>query len=205
MPFRTLALQRLVQQEKVPAAWLGDAGGWALDAEFLSHMIDVLDRHPQPRVLEFGSGRGSKILATLIASRGGSLHSIEHDAVWAERTGQDFERHGLAAHARVLHCPLVEVSFFEQPGRFYDLSGLDPELRFDVVIIDGPPAQTCKLARLPSLAAIAPQLAPTGFHILLDDYERPEEQQIVEIWKKIVPDLHYERLDFDKSVCQITS
>ena len=205
MPFRTLALQRLVQQEKVPAAWLGDAGGWALDAEFLSHMIDVLDRHAQPRVLEFGSGRGSKILATLIASRGGSLHSIEHDAVWAERTGQDFERHGLAAHARVLHCPLVDVSFFEQPGRFYDLSSLDPELRFDVVIIDGPPAQTCKLARLPSLAAIAPQLAPTGFHILLDDYERPEEQQIVEIWKKIVPDLHYERLDFDKSVCQITS
>jgi hypothetical protein len=105
----------------------------------------------------------------------------------------------------VLHCPLVDVSFFEQPGRFYDLSSLDPELRFDVVIIDGPPAQTCKLARLPSLAAIAPQLAPTGFHILLDDYERPEEQQIVEIWKKIVPDLHYERLDFDKSVCQITS
>lgn len=205
LPFRMLSLDRLVRLEKNPAAWLSDAGGWALDAEFLSHLTEVLDHYKKPRVLEFGSGRGSKILARIIKNRGGTLHSIEHNEKWAANTHQDFEENGLSDSAKVVYCPLTDVSFFDHPGRFYNLKDLDPSLIFDVVIIDGPPAQTCALARLPSLASIAGQLSPKGYHLFLDDYDRREEKQIVEIWKKLVPELKYIQLDFDKSVCQITN
>lgn len=203
LPLSQLAVQHLVQVEHVPPAWLAGVGGWALDAGLLHHLCAVLDRYPSARVLEFGSGRGSKVLARLCANRGASLVSVEHDPTWYAQTSQELQRHGLAGHAVVRLCPLVGVEVYGIPGRFYDLSWLGPEDRFDIVIVDGPPALTCTLARLPALPGIAAHLSTSGFHLYLDDYERPEERKIVEMWRKIAPDLHYEELVFGKGVCEV--
>jgi predicted O-methyltransferase YrrM len=202
-PLTQIAVQHLVQAEHVPAAWLGAVGGWALDAGLLYHLCGVLDRYPSARVLEFGSGRGSKVLARLCANRGASLVSVEHDPKWYAETSQELQRRGLTEHASVRLAPLVDVEVYGIPGKFYDLSWLSPEDRFDIVIVDGPPALTCALARLPALPGIAAHLSTKGFHLYLDDYERAEERKIVEMWRKIAPELHYEALVFGKGVCEV--
>lgn len=204
-PFVQQALSTLTSQEKLPLSWLRQVGGWALDIGLLAHVAELLDGYESPRVLEFGSGRGSKALARVVANRGGTLVSIEHDPKWHAHTLREIEAAGLDGHADVRLCPLVDVEFFTVPGRFYDMSWLMAGDRFDLVIVDGPPAVTCKLARLPAFPAIAPHLSPAGFHVLLDDFERAEERQIVAMWQALVPDLHYETLEFSKGVCSITT
>lgn len=203
-PFRQIALQRLALQEHVPLPWLRQAGEWALDAGLLDHLAGVLDRYERPRVLEYGSGLGSKTLARLVGNRQGTLVCVEHDEAWAGRTRGEFRQWGLEGHARVEHCPLVPVEFFGHHGLFYDMSFLQDADQFDVVIIDGPPARTCALARLPGLPALARHLPAGGFHVFLDDHERAEEQEIVRIWQSMVPELRVTPLVFDKGVCEIT-
>lgn len=203
-PFHQLAVERLADVESVPLAWLRDVGGWALDAEFLEHLRGVLDRYDSPRVLEFGSGRGTKALAQLVANRGGTLVSIDHDPSWHAHTTAELQRHRLSGTASVRLCPLEDVEFYGVTGRFYDMSWLTSDDVFDVVVVDGPPTVTSHLARLPALPAIAAHLSPKGFDVFLDDYERQAEKKIVEMWRKVAPDLRYETLSFAKEVCSIS-
>lgn len=203
-PFVQLAMERLVRQEGIPLGWLREAGAWALDVGLMDHLADTLNAYQQPRVLEFGSGRGSKMLARLVGNRGGRLVCVEHDPTWAARTQGEFDRHGLSTHAQVAARPLIQTEFMGQPGLFYDMSFLTEADVFDVVIVDGPPARTCHLARLPALPAVAAHLSPTGFHVYMDDHERDEEQEIVRRWLAAAPELQAQALSFGKGVCEIT-
>lgn len=204
MPFRQLALERLVQREHIPLAWLAQLGGWALDVGMLNHLADTLDGYRQPRVLEFGSGRGSRVLGKLVAARGGTLTSVEHDADWVASTADAIRAHALGDHARVVHCPLVETSCFGHTTRFYDMGFLSLDERFDVVVVDGPPEATGPFARLPALPAIAGHLSLQGFHLYLDDFDREQEQAIARWWLEMAPELKAESLVFDKMVCELT-
>ena len=203
-PFVHLAMERLVRSEGIPLGWLRESGAWALDAGLLDHLADTFNRYQHPRVLEFGSGRGSKMLARLVANRGGRLVCVEHDPAWAARTGGEFKAHGLDAYAQVVHRPLVDTEFMGQSGLFYDMGFLTESDVFDIVIVDGPPARTCALARLPALPAVAAHLSPEGFHVYLDDHERAEEQEIVRRWLLAAPELQAHALSFGKGVCEIT-
>jgi predicted O-methyltransferase YrrM len=203
-PFVHLAMERLVRSEDIPLGWLRESGAWALDVGLLDHLADTMNRYQHPRVLEFGSGRGSKMLARLVANRGGRLVCVEHDPAWAARTGGEFAAHGLDAHAQVVHRPLVDTEFMGQPGLFYDMGFLAETDAFDIVIVDGPPARTCELARLPALPAVAAHLSAQGFHVYLDDHERAEEQEIVRRWLVAAPELQARALSFGKGVCEIT-
>lgn len=204
-PFVTHATNNLADKENIPTHWLRTAGGWALDAEFLNHLSSILNQYKNPRVLEFGSGRGTKILAQICGNRGGRLTSIEHDESWHMNTSSELNSLKLNDFAIVKHCPLVDLEFMGVPGKFYDMSWLTEEDIFDVVIIDGPPAKTIPFARLPALPTIAKNLAREKFHIFLDDYEREEEKRIVEVWQAVAPELRYETITFQKDVCSITN
>lgn len=205
LPFQMLAVQRLTEQERIPASWLREAGGWALDIGLLAHLADLLDDYACPRVLEFGSGRGTKSLARMVANRGGTLTSIEHDPEWFQRTSAELQLHGLSPQARVEHRPLVDMDFCGIPGRFYDMQFLQDDDVFDVVIVDGPPAKTIALARLPALPSIATHLSAGGFHILLDDHDREDEQTILKMWLQLAPELTATSLRFGKGVAQLQS
>jgi len=202
-PLNQLSIERLVKQEGVPVSWIRALGGWAVDPGLLDHLATVLDGYQAPRVLEFGSGRGSRVLARLVANRGGTLVSLEHDATWAADTARSYEQHGLGAHAQVLHAPLVPMTCLGLSGQFYDMSVLPSELKFDVVLVDGPPEATGPYGRLPALSAVASRLSLQGFHLLLDDYHREQERHIVRWWLEMAPELQATELSFDKQVCEI--
>ncbi|HEY0187048.1 MAG TPA: glycosyltransferase [Cellulomonas sp.] len=205
MPYTVEARRRLVEVEGVPPEWLDAVGGWSLDVELLDRIAETLSGYAAPHVLEMGSGAGTRVLARLVANRGGRLATVEHDETWHARTSGDLAAAGLRDTALVHLCPLIPMETFGVQGRFYDLQRLRDPAPFDVVIVDGPPTVTNRLARLPALPAVVRRLSPAGFHVFLDDYERPDEKEIVAMWRDAAPDLVYDTWTFAKEVAVIRS
>ncbi len=197
----TAAIMHLKSEEKIPLPWLSDAGGWSMEARAYEYICHLLDAVEIPRVLEFGSGAGSKILHRLVANRGGTCLSVEHDAHFYRTTQDELAAAGLAHETSVVHAPLLPAKVFGIDTQFYDMSRLPADQRFNLVLIDGPPSATSPLARLAALPAVSPLVEPGNSRVILDDYERPAERKTVEIWKQAVPELHCESITFAKHIC----
>lgn len=106
--------------------------------------IEWLDRHLSTSMngFEWGSGTGTPWLAR----RTGTLVSVEHDPIWAERVRTDLARAGL----RNVELRVVPESDYVAQMRAF------PDARFDWVLVDG-------LFRDEALLASLPKLEPGGF------------------------------------------
>jgi glycosyltransferase involved in cell wall biosynthesis len=194
----------LVLNDKIPLSWLRQTGGWTMDYQVYAYIAELLDHIKQPSILEFGSGMGSKILHKLARNRGGQCVSVEHDRVWYDRTCRELMKHSLAVDGSVIFSNLEDVNIFGIETKFYDMSWLTADKKFDIVLVDGPPQAISSTGRLASLPSVAKNLKEC-FYVLLDDFDRPGEKKIVDVWKLIAPELHYKELKFEKSVCVISS
>ena len=155
-------------------------------------------------VVEVGSGTSTVVLARLLRERWpGSEHrhvAVEHDAAWAAWVAAQLAREGLAEQTTVLHVPLAPHAHGQAGLPWYDderlQSGLDAALTgapVDLLVVDGPPADTADkvLARYPALPALHARLEP-GATVVLDDVERPGEQQVLDRWEREF-DVRFER------------
>ena len=160
------------------------------------------------RVVELGSGTSTVLIARLLEQYwpdGGYRHvAVEHDAGWLHWVTDQLAREGLSDRTAVVHAPLVSHDLAVDGLLWYDATalahGLDAclgEEPIDLLVVDGPPADTADkvLARYPALPMLAPRLSP-GATIVLDDIERPGEQEVVRRWTQQLglrfnaPDLH---------------
>jgi glycosyltransferase involved in cell wall biosynthesis len=199
-----VSVAKLAFKDDIPLSWLRQTGGWAMDCHIYSYLAELLDSIEKPSILEFGSGMGSKILHKLALNRGGQCVSVEHDKKWYERSLLELEKHNLAVDGSVVFSNLEDVNIFGVETKFYDMSWLSAEKKFDVVLVDGPPQAISPIGRLASLPLVVKNLRER-FYVFLDDFDRPMEQKIVQLWKRIAPELHYKKIDFEKSVCVISS
>ena len=146
-------------------------------------------------VVELGSGTSTVLLARLLRSthpHGGYVHvAVEHDGPWADWVAAQLAREGLATCSTVVRAPLVEHPHGQDGTLWYDdavlRAGLDAALAgrpVDLLVVDGPPADTADkvLARYPALPVLADRLAP-GATVVLDDVERPGEQEVLRRWE----------------------
>jgi predicted O-methyltransferase YrrM len=167
-----------------------DAGGylpWGTGAMRPAGMVLVCNEimyADRATIVECGSGVSTVVLARLLRQRGGgSLTAIEHDAGWAMRVSELLAAEGLSAFARVLHAPLSGAP------PWYDRAVLEelPDA-VDLLIVDGPPADKpgMGLARAPALELLDPRLAD-GATVVLDDLDRPGEQDVVAAWEAATP------------------
>jgi hypothetical protein len=200
---KNIAAQRLCILENIPSMWLDSAGGWSIDLRVYEYLMEIMDRYQKPRVLEFGSGMGSKILHRMALNRSGFCKSIEHDLNWYNKSRLDLARHGLLSTNSLIYAPLIDLIAFDIATKFYSMDWLNSDDFFDIVIVDGPPQSTSNLSRLAAFPMIAKNLGE-NFHIILDDYERPIEKKIAQIWKSTIPELEYSEVCFEKSICVIT-
>jgi predicted O-methyltransferase YrrM len=157
--------------------------------KLLQHLVDSLDVRS---VLELGSGVSTLLLANDFRHRGaGRVLSYDDDARWAEQTAARLAREKLDGFAEVRVAPLAEIEAGGRRARWYDLASLDKAERFDLVIVDGPPAwQGDAMARLPALYELRHRLSDKGV-LVLDDAGRPGEQAIAQQWQRDFPDLHF--------------
>lgn len=143
-------------------------------------------------VLELGSGLSTLLIAHSFRRGGtGKVLSLDDDARWAAQTTATLQREGLDGFAEVRVATLKDVTSGGRTAPWYDLSSLAPDVRFDLVIVDGPPAwKGDPLARLPALYELRKHLSDNGV-LVLDDAGRGGETEIARQWQHDFPELHF--------------
>ncbi|MBL8532573.1 MAG: class I SAM-dependent methyltransferase [Betaproteobacteria bacterium] len=185
-----------------PQVGLPALRGWAGSPDFLAELArQVLERKPD-NVVECSSGTSTLVIAKCLRRIGrGHVYSLEHEAHYAEQTRRLLKEHGVEAFATVITAPLHETRAGSRAGFWY--SGLDalPET-LQMVVVDGPPGTTSKLARYPAGPLLIPRLDPGGL-MLLDDADRNDEKEMVKLWQMEIPGLSVTRLDAEKGLVAI--
>lgn len=144
------------------------------------------------QVLELGSGLSTLLIAHSFRRDGvGKVLSLDDDARWAAHTNATLKRENLDGFAEVRVAPLKDVTAGGRTAPWYDLSSLDEQARFDLVIVDGPPAwKGDSMARLPALYELRRRLSDKGV-LVLDDASRGGETAIAQQWRRDFPDLYF--------------
>lgn len=176
-------------------------GAGAMLPAGLSIVIDDIVRNDRRAVVELGSGLSTVLLGRLLAQRAQRAQcgdqraeyrmvAIEHDARWARWVGDQLRREGTGAHVIVVHAPLSPhgvdgLPWYDGAALAAGLAGAWPGGLADLLLVDGPPAHAPGqgLARYPALAFMWSRLAP-GATVVLDDVERPGEQEVLRRWEE---------------------
>ncbi len=160
---------------------------WGLAPQVLLEVINVVrDAGPNPLVVELGTGDSTLWIAKTLAERGdGRLISFEHDEAYGSLTRARLSAAGLDDWVEMRVAPLRHVEIDGETYPWYDLVGDLTEVR--VLIVDGPPGNTGHLARLPAFPMLSQALEEDAI-VLLDDADRPDEQEIIKRWTKSPPE-----------------
>jgi predicted O-methyltransferase YrrM len=186
-------LMRLIH----PVAPLPPLRHWAASPDFLLELaLHVRHRRPEA-ILECSSGSSTLVLARSCELNGaGHVFSLEHDEHYAIKTRQLLEEQELTEWATIIHAPLVSVSGHDQP--WYEPKCIPTDRHaFDMVVIDGPPADTSPLARYPALPMLNSYIS-VGASVFLDDANRKGEQAVLRRWQSEFPEYKQTQLHLEK-------
>jgi predicted O-methyltransferase YrrM len=197
---QTQALAALERLLGLPQA-LPPTRGWVGSPDFLLAVARQALQQRPARVIECSSGVSTLVLARCMQMNGqGHVYSLEHEAVFADKTRAMLREYGLSDFATVVHAPLVRDG--DRP--WYDAGALPAAAKpADLLVIDGPPASLGPLARYPALPRLAPALAEHCV-LMLDDAGRPDGQEIVARWLREYPAFRSEYLPSEKGLAVLT-
>ena len=179
----------------LPGPHLPWGAGAMRPAGFATVCNDIV-HHGRRRVVELGSGISTVLLARLqrqCAPLGGfRMAAVEHDTRWVRWVTEQLDREGTGSDVAVVHAPLGPHPRAERDLSWYDENALTEGLRaalrgdpIDLLLVDGPPAYAPGhgLARYPAIPVLFDWLAP-GASVVLDDAERPGEQEVLRRWER---------------------
>lgn len=156
---------------------------FSLNPNTILHLINDINLNSRKKVLEFGSGLSTIILARYIKVNNLQcrIYSVEDNHGWAQFVREQLIKFDCEDVAEILVCPLKtnEAGFM-----WYDESLIENFIRgskFDVISIDGPSAKYDEMIRERSLYKVIDYLN-NDFFIVLDDIRRKGESQIFEVW-----------------------
>ncbi len=187
---------------------LARIGPSTLGAETLQFLgMLVLWKQPQ-HIFEFGSGLSTLFLARLLQRLGTTspfpMMSIDHSHRYLGETRRAL---GGSTEVHLVHAPLAVT---ECAGRVFTtyhpayLREIPRDVRFDFVLIDGPPAY--RYGREAPLYHLAPYLTQDAL-IVLDDANREPEQEAIANWQRTWPDgfamMHFPELKKGLAVLRI--
>jgi hypothetical protein len=149
-------------------------GGWAASPDYLD-AVAAAAVNEGGAILECGSGLTTVVLATIAEQTGAQVWSLEHDPHWYEVTDKALRKFGLQANLEL--TPLQSYVDF-------DWYSVDPNVlpRFSLVICDGPPSSTTRGGRYGLMPVFGDRLT-AGCVVLLDDADRPGEQETLCRWR----------------------
>jgi hypothetical protein len=193
--------------------------GWAVSADFAHELLQRVLNGGYDAVVEFGSGTSTVLIAKaaqrLHTQDAGALPSVlsfDHLEPYHAATQARLREAGVDALARVVLAPLTPYTATDGViYPFYDRCseelatlrehGASPPQSV-LAVVDGPPAATGEHARYPALPLLVGTLAPYRIDLLLDDYRRGDEQEVVRLWLSELKANGYEasltELDFEK-------
>lgn len=188
---------------------LDDAVAEKVNPSTLAHetlkFLGTLVNYYQPSVvMEFGSGLSTLFFASMLEGKpDGCIYTVDHSEQYLQQTKT------LVGERDVTYF-LAPIGFYGfRFKRFATYSNdyighLPSGLKFDIVLIDGPPG--FRFGREAPLYQIAPFLKSDTL-ILLDDSNRPPEQEAIAHWQRVWPGrvdlLHFPDLKKGFSVLSI--
>jgi hypothetical protein len=175
--------------------------GWSIGLDALNWILSELQNIKNPRMLEFGCGRSTVILASVLAHHGGSLDSIEQDQGYLLQAKSELENAGLDEFVTMTHAPLGECGG-EGDETSYDINCL-PEGRFDVILVDGPPTATHPFGRHAPLSWALSRVTEDGV-VFLDDADRANERNCLARLQDEFPECVITLHRTEKGLAQIT-
>ncbi|HEU0310368.1 MAG TPA: class I SAM-dependent methyltransferase [Sphingomicrobium sp.] len=178
--------RRLLQRLDLPADALPNLGSWKADTGLLHLIVDKIERERPRRVVEFGIGATSLVIAAALRKIGAPPHlGFDQHGDFVRLTREWLAEHGLEADFRT--APLAPAPS-GWPGQWYDTGPLEPEI--DLMIIDGPPWTVHPFTR-GAAECLFSLLSPGGI-VLLDDAARLGERMVGRQWRKLHPEIEFE-------------
>ena len=167
---------------KIPDQLNLDAG-WSIgETAFERITTTLLAMSPVERILEFGSGPSSIRLAMAFSEA--EVLSIEGDWRNFAETTSLMQTLWDKRNLSIKYRPITLESYGDAEFLTYE-DGMFWEEEIDCVIIDGPPVYTLR-GREACLYQVYDQIKIGGL-VILDDFRRSYEKQIVENWLSVYP------------------
>ncbi len=184
---------------------------WAASPDCAVELVRLVMDKKCKTIVECGSGISTLIHAqTLKQQGGGHVYSLDHDAVYAEKTRAMLRLQGLSEFATVITAPLENASLENRDISWYSLEAANqiPD-GIDLLFVDGPPGPPSNRpdTRFPAFPALKEKFSK-NVTIVMDDYIRQGEKQVVRDWIELI-DHSYEKteLETEKGTCilEVTS
>lgn len=177
---------------------------WAASPDVLLDLVSWVLTHRPRTVVECGSGASTLWLGYALeqVGEGGRVVALEHEKRFGDAVMAQLREHGLEEQATVRVSPLQPVELGGESFEWYDVNSLRDVERCELVFVDGPPGEIAPLARYPALPLLGDRMPP-GACIVLDDADRPEEQQVLDRWAKEFPGFHREDLAYEKGAARL--
>jgi hypothetical protein len=151
---------------------------WSADPNYLAACIRHAGRG-RGAILECGSGLSTLLAGHLATLEGRPYIALEHNTEWASRVRGALETYGVKA-VEVRHAPLVDYGDY----LWYAMDGeLPPTIQ--LVLCDGPPGSG-KGGRTGLLPCVGDRFT-AGTVLLVDDYGRDAEAEMVRQWQASLP------------------
>lgn len=155
----------------------------SLSREGLKFLGLLIDSFGPKRVLEFGTGISTLFFARKLGQdHAAGIYSVDHSPHYLKKTKETL---GDAENIHLFLCPISAYRFRLKSFATYSdeyLHTLPGGMRFDLVLIDGPPGY--KYGREAMLYQIAPFIHGETL-IVLDDANREREQEAISSWKRV--------------------
>ena len=177
---------------------------WAGSPDFLLELARKVIAQKPTTIVECSCGASTLVSAhacRLVGS--GHVYSLEHEPKFAQETRDRLKEAGLEQWASVIDAPLETLDLLGEEFPWYSLTSL-PDLKIDMLVVDGPPAPLRPLARYPAGPKLLPRLAP-GAVVLIDDASRPDEREIVKRWLLEFPELHLQTIPAEKGLVALSN
>jgi len=178
---------------------------WAAAEDFLHAVSDYCLQEKPEVIVECSSGISSLVLSRCCQiNQRGHVYSLENGAEFVKKTQQQLNSYSLDGFCDVVYAPLVDIVIDDEKYEWYDLKTLTeikPEIKIDLLVIDGPPGFLQKNSRYPALPQLMDKLA-SACTVFLDDAAREDEQNIVALWLEQYPEFQFEYIDNERG-CSI--
>ena len=170
---------------------------WSAAPGFLKTISDYcLDKKPQV-IVECSSGSSSLVLSQCCKlNRAGHVYSLENGEEFVTQTSQQLDDFFLSEYCDVIYAQLQNIQLNNEDFQWYALMNL-PDIKIDMLVIDGPPGFLQKHSRYPALPMLHERLAK-HCAVFLDDAARDDEQELVKRWSKENPDFQLEYIENER-------
>ena len=174
--------------------------GWPISPDFALYLVELIDGNDYDLILEFGSGTSTVVIAKALARIARQQHgkpatvqvAFEHLEQYHAQTQANLRNAGLLEAVQLEFAPLADFKALNGTTYSYyschaALHKLAEQLSSGIkilIIVDGPPASIGKHARYPAVPSALASFKGAHIDILLDDYIREDEKEIVQLWLK---------------------